>query len=169
MNKISKNIILIGMPGCGKSSIGEKLARSLNIEFCDIDLCIESKLNMTIPQIFKKGEIYFRRTESEVLETISKSYPQVIATGGGVVKDYRNIEILKQNGVIIYINRPLDQIVKDIDIKNRPLISDGIEKVYLLYEERHKLYESYSDIEILNDKSEAETVLKILKKTFADI
>lgn len=162
MNKISKNIVLIGMPGCGKSSIGEKLAKHLNLEFCDVDAYIEKKYNMTISEIFKNGEEYFRKIESSVLEEISKSYPTVISTGGGIIKNYKNIEILKRNGIIIYINRPLEEIVKDIDIENRPLMATGTQRLYSLYEERHQLYEDYSDIEIKNNTSEDDAVIKII-------
>ena len=163
MKKISKNIVLIGMPGCGKTAIGEKLAKALNLEFCDVDSYIEEKCKMTIPEIFKKGEGYFREIETCALEEVSKSYPKVISTGGGIVKKQRNIEILKQNGIIIYIKRSVEEIVKDINIENRPLLSGGREKIYRLYEERRELYEMYSDIEIKNDESEDETVSKIIR------
>ena len=162
MKKISKNIVLIGMPGCGKTAIGEKLAKALNLEFSDVDTYIEEKCKMTIPEIFKKGEAYFREIETCALEEVSKTYPKVISTGGGIVKKQRNIEILKQNGIIIYINRPVEEIVKDINIENRPLLSGGREKIYRLYEERRELYEMYSDIEIVNDMSEDYAVSKII-------
>ncbi|MGB5823012.1 MAG: shikimate kinase [Proteocatella sp.] len=162
MKKILKNIVLIGMPGCGKTSIGEKLAKRLNLEFCDVDAYIEEKWKMTIPEIFKKGETYFREIETEALEEISKSYPKVISTGGGTVKNQRNIEILKQNGIIIYTNRPVEEIVRDIDVETRPLLTQGREMVYQLYEERHHLYQKYSDIEIVNDGSEEDLIAKIV-------
>ena len=118
---------------------------------------------MSIPQIFEKGEAHFRQIETRALEEVSAEAPRVISTGGGIVKDYRNIEILRKNSVIIYINRPIEAIAGDIDIENRPLLAEGRERVYSLYEERHQLYEDYSDMEIQNDESEDEAVLKIIR------
>lgn len=163
MERIDKNIVLIGMPGCGKSSIGKKLAEILKLEFFDLDVYIEEKCSMSIAQIFEKGEEHFRQIETCALKEVSEISPRVIATGGGIVKDYRNIEILRKNSVIIYINRSIEAIAGDIDIENRPLLADGRERVYSLYEERRQLYEDYSDIEIKNDESEDEAVLKIIR------
>ena len=163
MERIDKNIVLIGMPGCGKSSIGKKLAEILKLEFLDVDVYIEEKWNMSIPEIFEKGEACFRQIETRALEEVSAEAPRVISTGGGIVKDYRNIEILRKNSVIIYINRPIEAIAGDIDIENRPLLAEGRERVYSLYAERRQLYEDYSDMEIQNDESEDEAVLKIIR------
>lgn len=151
------------MPGCGKTSIGRKLAERLKLEFCDVDEYIVETYNQTIPEIFQKGESYFRKIETKALEEVSKSCPKVISTGGGTVKNQRNIEILKQNGIIIYINRPIEEIIRDIDTETRPLLADGVERLYRLYEERRGLYEGYCDVEIVNDKTEDDAIIEIMR------
>lgn len=159
---MDKNIILIGMPGCGKSTIGKMLSCDLNIKFCDTDECIENDTGKSIKEIFENGEEYFRQIEKKTIKKISEIYPQVIATGGGVVKNSENIYYLKKNGIIIFINRPIEKIFTDVDILNRPLLKSGKEKIYKLYEERKLLYKKYCDCEILNDTDIDEVRNKII-------
>ncbi|SMB90364.1 shikimate kinase [Desulfonispora thiosulfatigenes DSM 11270] len=153
MEKESKNIVLIGMPGCGKTSIGKNLAEQLKMNFIDVDEYIEQKMQISIPEIFKQGEEHFRKIETRCIEELSKLSSTIISTGGGVVKSPLNIEFLKENGIIIFINRPLENIVNDIDIGVRPLLADGKEKIFKLYQDRIGLYNKYKDYEIINDSS----------------
>ncbi|GFR36414.1 shikimate kinase [Thermobrachium celere] len=96
------NIVLIGMPGCGKTTIGVKLAEKLGIPFFDTDMLIEKIYNETIPEMFKKGEEYFRLRESQVVELVSNKDCCVISTGGGVILNDNNIKNLKRRGVIFF-------------------------------------------------------------------
>ncbi|TCO73817.1 shikimate kinase [Marinisporobacter balticus] len=148
---ILKNIVLIGMPGCGKTTIGKLLAERLNMKFCDIDEYIEEKTEKRICEIFQDGEEAFRKIERKAVKEVSENLSMVISTGGGVVKSERNIEILKKKGMIIFINRSVEKIISDIDTKERPLLKDGKEKIYKLYQERYVLYKKYGDYEIIND------------------
>ncbi|KNF09990.1 shikimate kinase AroK [Gottschalkia purinilytica] len=152
MININKNIVLIGMPGCGKTIIGKLLSDKLNVKFCDIDEYIVDNEGKSISEIFKNGEEHFRDIESKAVKEVSRNYPVIISTGGGVVKRVENINILKENGVIIFINRPVEDIISDVDVAKRPLLKDGKEKVYELYEERYKLYKNYCDYEIINNE-----------------
>lgn len=161
MKSIKKNIVLIGMPGCGKTTVGKELAERLKIPFCDMDEYIVTNEGKNIPEIFEKGEEYFRELETKTADRVSAVCPQVISTGGGVVKKPVNIEILKNNGIIFFINRPIEDIANDVDIKTRPLLKDGTEKLYELYKERYSLYKKYCDYEIEN-KSLEECVNKII-------
>ena len=156
-----KNIVLIGMPGCGKSTVGRNIASKLRKEFIDIDEYIESKSGMKISEIFSKyGEEYFRDLEYSACLEIALKDNLVVSTGGGVVKREENINVLKSNGIICYIERDLEKTILD---DNRPL-SKSIDDLKRLYEERKELYEKSYDFKISNNGKLSKTVEKILGK-----
>lgn len=141
------NAILIGMPGAGKTLLGGEIAARMGREFVDIDDMIEEHEGMTIPEIFEqKGENYFRRVETEMLEKACIRNGLVIATGGGIVKKKVNYNIIKQNGVVIWIKRDLDKLETD----GRPLSQSlPLEQIY---EERKDAYSYWSDFFINNNE-----------------
>ena len=145
-----KNIVLIGMPGCGKSVIGEMLAKKLKMTFLDIDVYIETSTKLAIIEIFKNGEEEFRDIEAKAVVELLEKGPAVISTGGGVVKRFENILNLKKNGIIIYIDRPIEKIAADIDVEGRPLLVKDPSQLYRLFEERSPLYKKYCDYEVMN-------------------
>jgi len=145
-----KNIVLIGMPGCGKSEIGEILAQTIHMKFIDVDAFIESSTSCSITNIFKNGEDKFRDIEANTVRNLSKKHNVVISTGGGVIKRYENILNLKKQGIIIYINRPIENIVSDINIDSRPLLAKDPGRISKLFEERGPLYKKYCDHEVMN-------------------
>jgi len=149
---MDKNIVLIGMPGSGKTTVGELLSESLNLKLYDVDKFIENIEAKTISEIFESGEKHFRAIETNAIKIISSKSGIIISTGGGTIKSSHNMEMLKKNGLIIFINRPLMDIIEDVDIENRPLIKNGKEKMYELYHERYDLYKKYCDYEIINAK-----------------
>jgi shikimate kinase len=167
-----RNIVLIGMPGSGKSTIGKILAAALNLDFCDLDEQIEKKEGKRVSQIFAdQGEEYFRHLERQTIEEISSRTGLVIATGGGVVKYPQNIAVLRKHSpMIVFVNRPLEDILLDLDVDNRPLLKGDRNLVYKLYEERYSLYKLYSDYEVANDKSLDQSVREIidLYRDYAD-
>ena len=145
-----KNIVLIGMPGCGKSTIGYRMSQKINYSFFDADKYLEKKENRIISDIFsKEGEEYFRKLETKYLKDLSKKEQIIISTGGGAVKKKENIDILKQNGIIIFLDRTIEDISKE-NHENRPLLQN-IENLWKLYDERINLYRKYADIIIKND------------------
>ena len=145
-----KNIVLIGMPGCGKSTIGYRMSQKINYSFFDADKYLEEKENRIISDIFsKEGEEYFRKLEMKYLKDLSKKEQIIISTGGGAVKKKENIDILKQNGIIIFLDRTIEDISKE-NHENRPLLQN-IENLWKLYDERINLYRKYADIIIKND------------------
>lgn len=161
---MKNKVVLIGMPGCGKSTIGKLVSRELNIKFFDMDKYIENMASKTIPELFENGEEYFRDFETKACEELAKINNVLISSGGGVVKRKENIDILKkEDSYIIFIDRPLEELLNDIDISNRPLLKDGREKLIKLYEERYELYKSASDSRVENDKSIRDTVDKVKK------
>lgn len=132
-----KNLVLIGMPGCGKTTLGKELAKILDKEFIDTDEEIVKHEGITIPQIFEqRGETAFRKIESDVIAHISSRQGLVIATGGGAVLNKRNMDLLKENGTVVFIDRPLEQLVTTDD---RPLSSNK-ELLQKRYNERYQIY-----------------------------
>lgn len=144
-----RNIVLIGMPTCGKTTISKVLADKLNKEVVDTDTLVEQEMGTTIKEYLKThDETSFRDIETKVINNVSKLNNLIISTGGGVIKRKNNMEYLKANGIIVFIDRPLDLLqVSD----TRPLSSNqsDLEK---LYHERYDLYCNYSDIIVKNDQ-----------------
>ena len=164
MNKCNYNIILIGMPGSGKSTIGRVLAEKLKRVFIDSDAYIEEKKGCSISELFTFGEEFFRNIETITLRELLQIQGIVLATGGGVVKQQENINLLRKSGLVIFINRDVENIIKDIDISCRPLISNDIKKIYTLYDERNDLYEKCCHIDINNNSSIEECIKNIITR-----
>ncbi len=158
-----KDIVLIGMPGCGKSTIGKKLADRMNRSFLDLDAVIEETAGMTINCIFEKmEESGFRKMETEALRN-TIGFGGVLATGGGIVTIPENREIVKQ-GLVVFLDRPLNAILDTISTAKRPLLKDGRERLRSLYEQRYDLYRDWAEICVANTGSMEETVEKIINE-----
>lgn len=156
------NIILIGMPGCGKTTIGRELAKILGRSFFDADQVLEEVSGYKIPELFAQGEEVFRAVESETIAYLATKVGSVIATGGGVVKKEANINVLHLSGVIIFLNRSPEQIVCDVDTTSRPLLAAGKEKIYNIHEERIALYYKYADYVVSCDRAVPDILAEIL-------
>ncbi len=153
------NIVLIGMAGCGKSTIGKKLSELLRKEPVDTDEMIVNTEKMSIPQIFEdKGEDYFRWCENVAVNIAGKEKSQIIATGGGVITRPENYNSLKQNGIIVFINRDADLLSAD----GRPLSQKH--GVKALYEKRMPLYRRFADVEIDGNGTVDEVANRIVKE-----
>ena len=140
-----QNIVLVGMPGSGKSTIGKIIARDLGMNFIDSDEEIVKKAGKTIPEIFKEaGEEGFRKIESEVIAELSKLSHSVIATGGGAVLNAKNTDLLSENGKIYFIDRALSSLVATSD---RPL-SSSREDLERRYNERYDIYCACADVHL---------------------
>lgn len=145
--KNDKILYVIGLPGCGKTALSKMLAKHLNYDFYDMDLIIEEKEKMKISEIFEKhGEKYFREKESKLLENLSKLNNVVISTGGGIVLAKKNRSVMKKNGKTIFINRTPSIILKNIDVRERPLLAKDKNKLIELSKEREALYRETADI-----------------------
>ncbi len=146
LTETMQNIILIGMPGCGKSTIGPALTEKMGKQFVDADEVLVSKADMYIPEIFEvEGETGFRRRETEVLSELGKQSGLVIATGGGCVTKKENYAPLHQNGIIVWIQRE----VSKLPTEGRPI--SKTENLQELYEKRKPLYASFADVSVVND------------------
>ena len=161
---MKNKVVLIGMPGCGKSTVGKVVSKELSIKFFDMDEYIEKMTSKTIPELFENGENYFRNFETTACKELALKNNVLISSGGGVVKRKENIDILKKEGsYIVFIDRPLEELLNDTDISQRPLLKDGREKLIKLYEERYELYKSAADSIVKNEKSLRDTVDEVKK------
>lgn len=133
-----RSIVLVGMMGAGKSSIGRRLASRLGIPFIDADTEIESAAGMTIPEIFEKhGEPYFRAGEARVIARLLDNGPQVLATGGGAIMDSQTRALIGQKGISIWLKADIDVLLKRTKRRNdRPLV----EKIKDLLPVREPIY-----------------------------
>lgn len=165
---IKKNIVLIGFMGCGKTTVGKKLANVLKVDFYDTDEIIEEKTKMSISEIFTEyGEDNFRQREATVIESLCERKGVIISTGGGVVIKPYNMKLLKKNGVIIWLKASLESILQRLkDNTSRPLLyKKDFNKINELYNMRNRLYYYYSDICIdTNGKNIKDIALEIYKK-----
>ncbi|MBL6785123.1 MAG: shikimate kinase [Rickettsiales bacterium] len=144
MTKIYKPIALIGLPGSGKSTIGNKLATKLSLDLFDTDQIISEKLKLSINDIFaQKGESFFRLQETLTLKQLStETKPFILSTGGGLITSSENLKILLENYLVIYIKCDISEIARRlIDDKTRPLIAKSPkEKLSLLFTQRKDFY-----------------------------
>ena len=158
MERQMRNVILIGMPGCGKSTVGRLLAEKTGLSFVDADEKIEELAGKSIPEIFADGgEEAFRELETQVLSILGKGSGQVIATGGGCVTRSRNYPHLHQNGCIFWLRRDLSLLPKD----GRPLSMAVAPEA--MYAHRRPLYQAFADHIIENSAALEDTVSKILE------
>lgn len=163
MRSSDKSLVLIGMPGCGKTTVGKMAASRLSVNFVDMDKYIEERTGFAIPQLFEKGEDYFRDRESEAARDMGMLSSSIISTGGGIIKRRENIDNLRKNGIILFIDRKVEDIMKDMDAQGRPLLKDNPNAIYDLYKERYGLYKAYSDYTIKNSSSIEDLADKIVK------
>lgn len=161
IKKQKENIVLIGMPSSGKSTIGIEIAKLLNKEYIDTDSLIEEKINMPISNFLtKENEDEFRDIEEEIIKNVSKLNNKIISTGGGVIKRNINIKRLKQNAIIVFIDRSLDKL---LTTSSRPLSSNKTD-LENLYHQRYNIYKSSSDIIVENNDTLEDTINKIINE-----
>ena len=153
------NLVLIGMPGCGKSTIGKKLAELLHMPLVDIDAEIENRCGCKIKELIEsEGEKYFRDLESEVIRDVSSESCLVISTGGGAILREENVRNLRKNGKIFFLNAKLSRLRATDD---RPL-SNTEDKLAKLYDERMDIYKKTADVTVPDmetPEAEAEYIL----------
>lgn len=137
-----RNIVLIGMPSCGKTTVGKMLAQQTGMELIDTDELITGRVGSIADFIREKGETAFRDVESEVIKSIADKSGCIIATGGGSVLRHENVRALKHNGVVVFLDRALENLITTDD---RPL-SSSRETLEKRYNERYDIYRSSADV-----------------------
>ena len=162
LKRKKENIVLIGMPSCGKSTVGKMLAKALDREFIDTDNLIAENEGKEIPEIFASyGESYFRDAEEKAVKSCAPLSGKVIATGGGAVLRETNVAALSENGKIYFIDRPLQSLLVTSD---RPLSKDR-ESINRLYNARYEIYKRSAD-RIISAECEADEVAKRILEDF---
>jgi len=141
-----KNIVLIGMMGCGKTTVGQLLAQRLKKTLVDTDALIEAREGMAIPDIFEtQGEGYFRSVEAGVAQALSLRSDLIIACGGGLPLQEGAMSALKQSGIVLWLDRDPRDIYDHEDMSGRPLAQAGREAFLAKAEERRAVYEKWAD------------------------
>ena len=158
MNEAAENIVLIGMPGVGKTTLGRSLAQATGRTFVDIDDEIATQYGDVATYINTHGINAFRTIETKTLAQFGREHGLIIATGGGCVTRPENEALLRQNGRIYWLERPLAVL----PTHGRPLSQGGLKTLQSLYQERHPLYQQFSDQRFENNQIES-TTLKIME------
>ncbi len=167
---MTSNIILTGFMGCGKTTVGKRLAKELGYSFVDTDLLIEKRCEMNIPKIFTTlGEAYFRQQESLVAEELSKGSKQVISTGGRLMLDTTNAKLLGESGHVFCLVASAEEILRRISNTTepkRPLLDTPkpLERIVELINEREKGYKQFQQLDT-TDKT-VEVIVIAIKKLF---
>ena len=141
--EMKTNIVFIGFSGVGKTSVGKQLANLLKKSFYDTDIEIQKSVGISIPEFFEKyGEVYFRKEEHETVKRLSQYDNCVISTGGGIVLNKNNLDLLKEKGLIICLKARPEVVYRRIEIfNNRPLLKENLYKsIIRLMKEREGLY-----------------------------
>ena len=158
LSRSMQNIILIGMPGCGKSTVGALLAERLERPLLEADAELERTAGISLPTIFEhEGEEGFRRRETATLSELGKQSGTVISTGGGCVTRSENYPLLHQNGVLVWLNRDLNKLARE----GRPLSLNA--DLAAMYAVREPLYARFADYVVDNSGTPEETVNAILE------
>lgn len=161
LSRQMKNIVLVGMPGCGKSTVGKALAKRLSRPFFDADQEIVKRAGKSIPEIFQaEGEAGFRKIETEVLFDLCRQSGAVIATGGGAVTVPKNHGILRQNSLVVFINRD----IAVLPTNGRPLSEQN--DLHEMFRQRLPLYRAVCDYEV-DGNSEIQTVTDRVAEVYA--
>ena len=159
MERQTQNLLLIGMPGCGKTTVGQILADRLGRPLADVDHQVEAEASCSIPDLFKQeGEEGFRSREHQALCQLSKLSGQVISCGGGIVTRRENWDPMRQNSTVIYLRREL----KLLPTSGRPVSqTTPLEE---LYRRRAPLYEKLADLTVDNHGTPEETAEEIIRR-----
>lgn len=158
------NVVLIGMMGCGKSTVGKLLAEALGFTFMDTDQYIEEALGRSIPDIFaREGEAFFRDRELGAAEELARRKGQVIACGGGLPTRADSIASLKDSGTVIFLRRDPGEIYDSVSMDGRPLGQQGRAAFLERYAGREPVYQAWADHVVEVQPTPAETVQRILE------
>lgn len=151
---MERHIFLVGMPGCGKSCLGRRVAMKMQAPYLDTDHYLSDRTGMNTAQIYEVyGEKAFRDGETRLLQELVSARPGIISTGGGFALREQNRTIMHNIGLVVLIDRPLDDIIQDIRAEKRPLLAQkSREEIERIYNERMPIYRSIADATLDNSQ-----------------
>ena len=160
---MNRPIFLIGMMGCGKSTLGRLLCAQLGCPLLDLDEDIAAFEGRSIPDIFAAvGDAGFRLCETAALRRAIKAAPSIVATGGGIVTHEENIALMRENGLVLWLNRPLEDMIASVRQDTRPnLAGDKEERMRTLFAAREALYRNAAHIEFVNRDAPRESAAQL--------
>lgn len=159
-----KNVVLIGMMGCGKSTCGQLLADKLGRTFVDTDAYIEARQGRSIPDIFSQdGEGFFRDLERQTATELAAREGLVVACGGGLPTVDAAIRPLSKSGLVIFLERPPEDILAHVSMAGRPLGQEGEAAFLARYAQREPIYRRWADLTVVSQATPQETVDFILE------
>ena len=166
---MNRHIFLIGMMGCGKSTVGKRLSKALGSAFVDLDDAIVQREGRTIPEIFAaSGDAGFRLCETAALRSACEGAPCVVATGGGIITREENIALMRETGLVIWLNRPLEDMIADVRQDTRPnLAGDKEERMRTLFAAREALYRRAAHMEFDNRLPAMQSVAQLTQLLLA--
>ena len=168
----TKNIVLVGLMGAGKTKVGRMLSRRLGLGFVDTDREIESRTGVNISTIFEiEGEEGFRKREARIIKELTVLNGHVLATGGGVILREENRKNLQKNGFVVYLNAPPHVLwERTRNDKNRPLlkVKDPLQKLQELFVSRHPLYQEVADFVVNERRGNIRSVVQLLVKEVSE-
>lgn len=159
-----KNLVLIGMMGCGKSTCGQLLAAALSRPLVDTDSLIETRQGRSIPDIFaREGEAFFRELERQTAEELSRRENLVVACGGGLPTVEASIKPLAATGFVVFLERDPAEILRHVSMAGRPLGQDGEAAFLARYARREPIYRRWADLVVPSQPTPQQTVKLILE------
>ena len=157
------NLVLIGMMGCGKSTCGHLLAQQLSRQLVDMDTVIQEREGKSISKIFaEQGECYFRDLETALARELSQQDGLIISTGGGVILRPENVEALRSNGMVVWLNRSAEHIFDGVALDDRPLAQDGKAAFLERFAQREAKYRAAAHVIVEDFSSPDATINSIL-------
>lgn len=162
---LDRHIFIIGMPGSGKSSLGKRVAKELGVPFTDTDELVARTIDGTVNDFFTRyGEQAFRKAETNMLTELTRARPMIVSTGGGTVINPVNRKIMRNWGIILLNDRPLEDILGDIKLDRRPTLREGgLDAVREVYETRYPVYRSAADLILRNDQGYQAAVVNMIR------